>query len=440
MARPSRVFGSGAAVIAVGVVSVAFPAPAAAAGFHTDRVSVATGGAQANDRSLSSAISADGRFVAFDSPASNLVAGDTNGVDDLFLRDRRTHTTKRISTSYTGGQSDGQSSNPSISHDGRYVAFSSTSSDLVSGDTNGFTDTFVRDTWTGRTERVSVSSTGGQGDGDNYGSSISADGRYVVFDSYAANLVPDTQAGNVLIHDRQTGSTKLVSSSYQGGSSTTDGGSYWGTVSGSGRYVAFVSWESTIVPGDTNNVLDVFVRDLTAGTTIRASIASSGEQAVERSGSPVVSDDGHYAAFTSEDPTLVTGDTNGGGDLFLRDLWAGTTRRVSESRTGEAGNSTSSDGQLTPDGRYIVFNSGASNLVPDDTNEAWDVFVQDLRTHRSTLVSRSSGGAQGDLDSTNGRITPDARHVVYDSYATNLVSGDTNGELDVFVTDLGTSQ
>ena len=376
--RTLRGFGAIAAVIAVAAASaVPGPAAAAAGGFHTEPISVATGGAQAGDRSLSSAISADRRFVAFDSPAPNLVAGDTNG----------------------------------------------------------FIDTFVRDTRAGRTERVSVSSAGTQADGDNYGSSITADGRYVVFDSYATNLVPGADAGNVLIHDRQTGRTSLVSVSHQGGGASTGGGSHWGTVSAPGRYVAFASWESTIVPGDTNGVLYIFVRDLVAGTTTRASMASSGAQSVERSGAPSVSADGRYVAFTSEDVTLVAGDTNGGADVFLRDLRAGTTRRVSETRTGAVGNSSSSDGQLTPDGRYIVFSSAASNLVADDTDEIWDVFVQDLRTHRSTLVSRASSGAQGEADSSNGRITPDARHVVYNSSATNLVPGDTNDELDVFVTD-----
>jgi hypothetical protein len=315
------------------------------------------------------------------------------------------------------------------------VAFSSTASNLVRGDTNEFRDMFVRDTRTGVTERVSVSSTGAQADGDNYDSSISGDGRFVVFSTTATNLAAAAGSGvsHVMIHDRRTHTTELVSVSYRG--STTRGGGYWGSVSMTGRYVAFASWESTIVPDDTNNTLDVFVRDLVTGITTRASMAENGAQSVEFAGSPTVSADGRYVAFASADSTLVAGDTNGAHDVFVRDLWAGTTRRVSQTRAGEQADNVSDGPQLTPDGRHILFTSAASNLVPGDINESWDIFVQDLRTRRSVLVSRASSGAPGDGDSWNGRISADASHVVYGSAATNLVRGDTNEHMDIFVTD-----
>jgi TolB protein len=433
--RAARSFSSGAVVLAVGVVSV-LPAPgpaSAAPQYRTERVNVSTRGAQADSGSLTSAISADARYVAFSSTASNLVAGDTNGYEDVFLRDRRSRTTKRISTSYAGRSANGESSSVSMSHDGRYVAFSSNASDLVRGDTNGFTDVFVHDTRTGTTKRVSVSSTGIQSDGENYGSSISADGRYVVFDSYGTTLVPGSGQGSVLIHDRRTRRTELVSGSYQGSGTVTEG-SYWSSISANGRYVTFISYASTIVPGDTNDVRDVFVRDLRKRTTVRVSVAHDGAQSVRDSLNPTVTDDGRYVAFTSEDPTLVEGDSGDSADVFLRDLRAGTTRRVGQSPAGEPADDNSSDPWLTPDGRYLVFSSAGTNLTPEETAPGFDVFVEDLRTRRSTLVSRASNGSPGESDSFSAHLTPDARHVVYHSLATNLVPGDTNDDIDVFVT------
>ncbi|MCA2214242.1 TolB family protein [Jidongwangia harbinensis] len=428
----ARTLGIAGVATVLGVVSVPAGAAAAAAP-GTSRVSVATGGAQADGYSLSTAVSTDGRYVAFDSVATNLVPGDTNGKADIFLRDLRRDTTTRISVSTGGAEADGDSYSPSISANGRYVAFASYAGTLVPGDTNEWHDIFVHDTRTGTTERISVAADGAQADGDNYGPSITADGRYVVYESQAGNLVPGAGPGNVLRYDRRTGATTVVSVDPGG---RPAGESFSPTVSPNGRYVAFVSFASTLAPGDTNGAGDIFVRDLSTGTTVRASVTDDERQVAGESRGTSVTDNGSVG-FWSEDPAVVPGDTNGAADAFVRNTVAGTTVRVSVSNTGAEGNQPSADPDLSGDGRYVVFNSGASNLVGSDTNgDLFDVFLRDLETGRTLLVSRNSAGEQGDLDSVNANITPDGRRVVYDSNATNLVDGDTNDELDVFITDL----
>jgi Tol biopolymer transport system component len=364
-------------VMAVFVVAVAGFAvvPQVAVGAFIERVSVAGDGSQANNDNYSLAISADGRYVAFYSAASSLVPGDTNGALDVFVRDRRAGTTQRVSVATDGSQGNGFSYDPAISADGRYVAFDSYASSLVPGDTNGDSDVFVRDRRLGTTQRVSVATNGSQGNGDSASPAISADGRYVAFSSDASNLVP----------------------------------------------------------GDTNGALDVFVRDRRSGTTQRVSVATDGSQA--NGGSPAISADGRYVAFTSVASNLVPGDTNGFEDVFVRDLKSGTTRRVSVATDGSQGNNDSSvRPAISADGRYVAFESYASNLVPGDTNGL--EFVRDLRLDTTRQVDVAADGGQPNGLSFFPAISADGRYVAFESYASNLVPGDTNHSADVFVRDL----
>ena len=246
----------------------------------TERVSVATGGGQGTGgASYDPAISADGRFVAFYSLATNLVSGDTNGAADVFVHDRQTGTTERVSVATGGGQANGGSYIPAISADGRFVAFYSFATDLVGADTNGFVDIFVHDRQTGTTERVSVATGGGQVTGSSYNPAISADGRFVAFESEASGFVSgDTNAAyDVFVHDRQTGTTERASVSTGGGQATAD--SYSGAISADGRFVAFHSVATNLVGGDTNGAADVFVHDRQTGTTERVSVATGGAEA-----------------------------------------------------------------------------------------------------------------------------------------------------------------
>jgi Tol biopolymer transport system component len=283
---------------------------------------VDSSGNQANGAgSQEAAISADGRYVAFDSYATNLVPGDTNHPGDVFVHDRQTGATELVSVDSSGNQGNGGGSyRPAISADGRYVAFDSYAADLVPGDTNGSNDVFVHDRQTGTTERVNVDSAGNQGDGgDSQGAAISADGRFVAFQSGATNLVPGDTNGNfdVFVHDRQTGATELVSvdsAGNQGG-----GHSYGAAISADGRYVAFESEASNLVPGDTNGSNDVFVHDRQTGVTELVSVGISGSLGDGASNNAAISTDGRYVAFESGATNLVPGDTNGNFDVFVRD-------------------------------------------------------------------------------------------------------------------------
>ena len=404
----------------------------------TSRVSVSSVGEGGNGRSRSPSLSADGRFVAFASKASNLVAGDTNhsGDDDIFVHDRQTGTTTRVSVSSAGQQGNGGSGAPSLSADGRFVAFDSYASNLVAGDTNHSDDIFVHDRQTGTTDRVSVSSAGQQGNyGDSWGPSLSADGRFVAFGSYASNLVAgDTNgAGDIFVHDRQTGTTTRVSvsSAGEGGNDQSEDPS----LSADGRFVAFNSGASNLVAGDTNDAWDIFVHDRQTGTTSRVSVSSAGEEGNNGSGDPSLSADGRFVAFTSYASNLVAGDTNGTHDIYVHDRQTGTTIHVSVSSTGQQGNGGSWVPSLSADGRFVAFYSSASNLVAGDTNGTHDIFVHDRQTGTTTRVSVSSAGQEGNGGSYDPSLSADGRFVAFQSGASNLIAGDTNDLSDIFVHD-----
>jgi Tol biopolymer transport system component len=346
----------------------------------TERVSVDSSGNQGNSTSglYGIALSADGRFVAFESIASNLVPGDTNG-REVFLRDRLNGTTERIALDPLGGQANEQSLRPSLSVDVRFVAFESSASNLVSGDTNGVRDVFVRDRLSGTTERVSVAAGGWEANGDSYTARISADGRYVAFESTASNLVTgDTNAReDVFVHDRQTSATELISCS--SGGALGNGHSAWPCISADGRFVGFTSDASNFASGDTNNARDVFVRDRLSGTTTLVSLSLSGVPGNHPSQEIWLTADGGLAAFKSTATDLIPGSpTVYAPRIFVRDLQTGTTELVSRATDGSIPNGGSCDVPcLTPDGRYVAFRSNATSLVPGDTNDRFDVFVRD---------------------------------------------------------------
>ena len=409
----------------------------AAAG-DTTRVSVASDGAQGNGYSTYPSVSTDGRYVAFSSDATNLVIGDTNGSCDIFVRDRQTGQTTRVSIATDGTQGNDilgctADNKPSISANGRYVTFWTDANNLVNGDTNNSSDVFVHDQQTGETTRVSVATDGTQGNSYSRVSSISADGRYVAFSSEANNLViGDTNnRGDVFVHDRQTGQTTRVSLASDGTQGNIE--SWFPSISADGRYVAFTSWASNLVSGDTNGYGDVFVHDRQSGGTMRVSVATDGTQGNRDSLYPFVSGDGRYVAFHSISNNLVSGDTNNTYDIFVHDLLNGQTTRVSVATDGTQGNGNSFSSSISANGRYVAFRSYASNLVSGDTNSTDDIFVHDRQSGQTTRVSLASSGTQGNGGSLFPSISADGRYVAFQSEDSNLVSGDTNGTSDVFV-------
>ena len=212
----------------------------------------------------------------------------------------------------------------------------------------------------------------------------------------------------------------------------------YASISPDGRFVAFESPASNLVPGDTNSSLDIFVRDTLTNTTTRVSVDSAGNQGLGHSASPSISADGRFVAFYSDATNLVPGDTNNAKDIFVRDTLTNTTSRVSVDSAGNQANEDSENGSISADGRFVAFDSFATNLVPgDNTNNANDIFVRDTLTNTTTRVSVDSAGNQGNSGSYSASISADGRRVAFDSYSSNLVPGDTNNTLDLFVSDTG---
>lgn len=422
----------GVAVVALGGV-----APAAIAQ-GTERVSLDSAGMQGDNSSADPSISDDGRYVAFSSSASNLVAGDTNGVADVFVRDRVSGVTVRVSVASDGTQANGGSAEAAISADGRHVAFRSFATNLVAGDTNGRAEVFVHDLDSGITERVSVANTGAQSDRESDRPSISADGRYVAFESHATNLVAsDTNDFNdVFVRDRVGDTTVRVNVSSAG----VEGNQFSGypSISADGRVVSFQSNASNLVAGDTNGLGDIFVHDLDNATTIRVSLDSAGNQGNRCAcDANEISADGRRIAFTSSSTNLVAGDTNNLTDAFVHDLDGETTVRVSVASDGDQADFGSEQAAISADGRHVGFASRATNLVAGDTNATTDVFVRDMDSATTERVSVDSAGNQGNGFAGRPSLSADGRNVAFDASSSNLVAGDTNAETDVFVRDVG---
>ena len=410
------------------------PAPAPAG--QTLLVSAGLAGAPADGGSNHPGASADGRYVAFDSSAANLVPGDANGRGDVFVRDLLTGAVVLASVGSDGSQGDGHSYDAVISADGRFVAFTSEASNLVAGDLNGASDIFLRDLAAGTTVRVSVDAAGGEGNGPSLWPSVSADGRSVAFESAATNLVPGDANGadDVFVRDLAEGSTLRVSVDSAGGEA--DGPSHWASISADGLEVAFDSLAANLVAGDDNGASDVFVRDAVSGATMCVSVGPGGAQGDNGSSSPALSADGGHVAFWSTAGNLVSGDTNDAVDVFVHDRSAGATERVSVGGGGGEGDAGSWYPAISADGRHVAFWSQATNLAAGDDNGAADVFVRDRQAGSTVRASVDSLDAPGNGDCYSPAISADGRFVAFSSAADNLVPGDTNGFGDVFLRDL----
>ena len=369
------------------------------------RVSVSSSGAQANGSSGGGFMSSNARYVAFMSNASNLVPGDTNGLEDIFLRDRRNGTTVLASVSSSGAQANGFCYSPSVSDDGRYVAFTSSATNLVPGDTNGVWDVFVRDLQSGSTMRISVDSTGSQADAYSHGPVVSADGHAVLFYSEATNLVAgDTNGfGDAFVRDLQNGTTERVS--VGPGGVNGDGTSRGSSLTPDGRFVVFGSVATNLVAGDTNGQPDIFVRDRRHGTTHRISYSLGGTPMFGASFGGSISADGRWIAFTSED-------IGGVQNIYLRDRQLLTTTQLTYA---------SVDCQavrISGDGSQIIFERGGFYL---------EVMFYDIGT------GNSGAPVNGDGDCISSGISFDGRYVAFDSELPTIIPGDTNGHWDVFV-------
>jgi Tol biopolymer transport system component len=347
---------------------------------------------QANNESIDVRLSDDGRFAAFDCVADDLVAGDTNFADDVFVRDRVAGTTERVSLTAAGGQAKDGARMPALSGDGDVVCFASSSSDLVAGDTNGSFDVFVRVRSAGTTERISVDTAGSEAIGNSLRPATAGDGRFVVFDSTAVLDAADQNAGSdVYLHDRTTGTTRIASVATDGSPAAAD--CYYASVSADGSLVAFWSSSSKLVPGDTNATADVFVHDFGSGVTSRVSTASAGSQANDYSQRPRISADGRYVVFESVATDLTADDDNNSSDVFVKDLHSDRTRRVSIDSTGVEADGECRLPAISAGGATVAFESLANDLDGADQNGLRDVYVWRRSPTAASATSYGSGFA-----------------------------------------------
>lgn len=402
------------------------------------RLSLASDGTQADAPSSRPSVSDDGRYLVFQSLSDRLDGMPSNGQAHIFLADRLAGTVQRVSVRAGGSPANGGGSDASITPDGRFVVFVSSSPDLVAGDTNDATDVFVYDVQTGAVERVSISTEGAQADGSSGGvPAISADGRYVVFQSGAGNLVRNdtNEKADVFLRDRRLGTTERISVGLNGRESDGYSFSNRSSVSSDGRFVAYFSTASNLVAGDRNETLDVFVYDRQTGKTERISKGQNDREPLAASYRPTLSADGRYVAFASMAPNLVAGDRNYRDDVFVYDRTAGKMERASVSGRGKEADARSGSPVISADGRYVAFSSQASNLVPDDENGLEDLFIYDRQSRSVERVSTSDGRREANGASYGPAVSSDGRFVAFTSQAANLVAGDTNQVADVFIRD-----
>ena len=459
----------------------------------TERLSVDTTGSDADSGSSNPSTSSNGSYVAFQSDATDLVAGGSNGSMHIFVRDRQTGTTTQVSVDSAGNETLNPSRVPSISGDGMHVAFESDANlDLVAGDTNPFSDIFVRDLLAVTTTLVSVDSTGAQDLGPSVSPSVSSDGRYVAFQSEADLVLPDNGLIDIFVHDRdddedgtydEVGSVSTVRVSVDAAGSQGDDHSYSPSISSDGRYVAFESRSTNLVPGGSSGLIHIFVHDRDADddgiyddedgnydpgevSTVQVSVDSTGIEGDSGSSTPSISADGRYVAFVSNATNLVPGGSDGSFHIFVHDRDADddgiydevggiSTVQVSVDAAGTEGDAGSSAPSISADGRYVAFASSATNLVPGGSSGLIHIFVHDRDADGDGIyddedgsydpgevstvqVSVDSNGVEGNGNSNNPSMSADGKSVIFESDADNLVGAgnDNNGAPDIFADDL----
>lgn len=378
--------------------------------------------------------SGDGRYVAFTSTATNLVPGGTNGILDLFVRDLTTRQTELVSVSTSGAKANDYSdiAQRAMTSNGRYVAFSSDASNLVRGDTNRTSDCFVRDLLKHTTVRVSLGRGGVQGNDASYGCHVTNDGKTVAFSSFASNLVKgDTNAmPDVFVRTLATGAIRRLTLTPSGAQSVSGG--VIDDMTPDGRLVVIESISDDLGPGDTNGALDLYVANTRTGRMTRVSVGTGGTLADQGGERGSISADGSRVAFQTFS-SLDPADTNRFQDVYVYDLASARTYLASLGRNGVVGDEDSIVPSLSGDGTVVAFESYADNLFPGDTNQSTDVFRRTVGDPGLRLISQAPDGTLANGGSVVPVITRDAGAIAYSSDASNLVGRDDNGLQDVFL-------
>jgi Tol biopolymer transport system component len=431
--------------------------------------------------SVPPSVSGTGRYVGFQSTGTDLVPGPASGFADIYVRDTCigapagcVPTTIRVSVDSNGNLANGNSRSPAISGDGRYVAFDSSATNLVPGDTqiNGMADVFLRDTCTGApagcapsTIRLSATPSGGQADGDSRDASISADGRFVACNSTATDLASGDTNGQIDVFVRDTciggpagctPTTNLISLASDG--TQGNGASFLASISADGRLVAFQSAATNFVPGDAQNQTQVFLRDTCVGapagcmpSTIQVSVGTGGSLANASSGAAAISGTGRFVTFGSAATNLTSGNTHGFGQSYVHDTCVGapagctlSTSMASVAFDGTPPNEGGGDASISADGRFIAFDSLASNNSVLGNPAPESVFVRDTCAGAAAgcvpvnfVVSVLQGTLQENGISTLPSLSADGHYVAFLSTATNIIPGGSNGNVQVFLAKTG---
>lgn len=378
-----------------------------------------------NGVSLFGSISADGRYLVYFSTSTNLDSRDTDSGNDVYLHDRWTGSTDLISTSHTGGIANGASVDPVISGDGQWVAFHSFASNLVPGDTNDSVDVFLHERRTGITSIINPAPGAPSMMTGSTFASISFDGSYIAFQSSFSHLVPNDTNGfmDIFVYSRETEEIRRVNQGHQG--MEANGHSYNPEISANGRFVAFDSGAYNLHPQDLNPHPDVFLVDLKTNAMELVSSTPGGTSGNGESGAPAVSEDGSYVAFSSSATDLISSDFNGYSDAFFWEKSTGTVTRASESDSGVGSDHPSSAVTISADGSTLAFYSKATNLIPGGTLPVFAVFLVDTPSRTLRLASTDALGNQADGSCAVPSLSRDGRVLAFQASA------------DLFLPDIG---
>ena len=384
--------------------------------------------------SSGSQLSADGRYVVWSSFGINLVSDDTNEDSDVFLHDRDTGETVRVSVAPDGSQLPLNSAHPNISADARYISFQSDSNGVVADDNNDSPDYFVHDRLTGENVRVTVDNSFLQGV-----HVLSGDGRHVAYEVREGLVPEDTNEGNdIYVYDLDTGITEWVSVATGGVDVASRDRLGVGGISTDGQIIIFAS-DGAFVAEDTNDTVDCFLRERMTGETTRVSVTSAGNEAPDRTFCVAMSSDGRYILLQSGSPDLVPNDTNDAEDMFIHDRVSGVTEIISIASDGTQSNQQArNNARVSDDGRFVVFQSSADTLIPGDMlgTDFDDTFLRDRVTGKTYQVSVTQDGWPADAGGGGPSISADGKYIAFDSSATNIVPNDTNCIGDIFVVEV----
>jgi len=432
--RTSRL--TAAVAAALGVLVLTAGGAAAACG-DIRLVSVTPDGVAGNGSSGFPSVSAAGDVVAFASVATDLSTLDNDRNYDVYVKHLATGGVVLASASRTGAKANVGGEFPSLSGSGRYVAFQSQSTNLAPADRNRRSDIYVKDLLTGRIALASANAVGRTGNGSSTKPSLSADGSVVGFVSTSTNLDPaDRDPGaDIYVKNLLTGEIGAASTSSEG--NPGNGGSANPSLSGDGNRVAFDSAATDLDPADTDELTDVYVKDLQSGLLYLASTSGSGVKGDGASQSPALFGDGATVAFTSRATDLDPADTDPGADVYVKAVDTGSIQLASMSRFGGPSNGDSSAAALSSDGLVVAFQSAATNLDPADRNRSIDVYAVDLRSGELRVVSTSDVGVIGNAASGNPVLSADGGQAAFDSAATNFDPADSGRfDYDIYLKSL----